>query len=156
MKKSFFLPILLFAVCLIASGCGKQPMMDELNAKGVYPYQNIALGFNLSLPQDFKYFQTQRVDTGEVKSVEIFVPTADRNFGQAFPMGYAKPVVVDVINKRYYENNMGDAEKQALTKLAEKGDQVYAIEFWDAIPNDWKSKWTDQMKKQIISGFSLR
>jgi|WetSurMetagenome_2_1015567.scaffolds.fasta_scaffold00657_24 hypothetical protein len=148
---------ILFTFCFLLfalSGCGKAPMMDELNKQGFYPYTNEALGFSLSLPQEFQYYQTQRNDSGDFKELDIFVPTADTRIGNVVS-GYAEPVIVRAYNKNFY-NRLDKADQNEFTKVGEKGDKVYVLKFWDVIPSDWTSKWTKDMKKQIVNNFKLK
>jgi hypothetical protein len=157
MKKLFLISSLLFLLCIVVSGCGKKVvMMDELNQKGFYPYTNSELGFDLSLPKDFQYFQTQRINSDNFKDLEIFVPTADRNYTEEVPASYAKPVIVRVMDKKYYDSLENSADKQTLIKVGEKGNKIYVIKFWDTVPTDWKDKWNEDLKKIVISNFKLK
>jgi hypothetical protein len=153
MKKYIFAACLLvFAFAL--TGCGKQVMMDQLNSKGVYPYSNDMLGFNLSLPKEFQYYQTQRTNFTNYTDLDIFVPTADTNYAEQLP-GYAEPVIVRVYDKSTYDGLAADIKAQS-AKVAEKGGKVYTMIFWANIPSDFKDKWSDAMKQQLIKDFKLK
>jgi hypothetical protein len=154
MKKILVIFSLAF-ILLAATGCsGKPVMMDQLNAQGFYPYTNDLLSFNLSLPKEFQYYQTQRSTFPTYTDLDIFVPTADKDYAEQVP-GYAEPVIVRVYDKTAYDNLTPDLKKP-LVKVAEKGDKVYTLIFWSQIPSDWLNKWSAAMKQQIIKSFSLK
>ncbi|HTW96966.1 MAG TPA: hypothetical protein VMD74_04905 [Candidatus Methylomirabilis sp.] len=154
MKKIF----LFFTFCfllIVLSACGKKVMMDELNGQGFYPYSNDALGFSLSLPKEFIYYQTQRNDGGNYQELDVFVPTADQSYKSAVPQSYAEPVVVRVYKTKDFQA-LSAVDQAKLTKVAEKGGKVYVLNFWDKIPSDWKDKWTDAMKQGLIKNFKVK
>jgi len=148
--------ILLFVLFL--AGCGKEPNMDQLAEDGNFHYRNKDLGFNLVLPPEFLYYQTQRKETADYIDLEFFVPTADRNYYQDVP-GYGKPAVIRIFNKDSWEQASRGGIYQ---KLGEKKswwpgrkDKVYAIKFWDEVPLDWQGKWSEEIKQGIIEGFKV-
>ncbi|MFA5247828.1 MAG: hypothetical protein WC415_01090 [Patescibacteria group bacterium] len=154
-KITFFL----FATVLLISltGCRgtKIESMDELNAENLYPYSNDDLGFSLYLPSDFIYFQTQRKNNQDFSDLEIYIPTADMS-QQKEVSGYAKPIIVRVFDKKYWNDNMNDEERAEYIKAGEKGNRVYGLMFWNNIPSDWSVKWTEDMKNQIIKDFQIK
>ncbi|MDD5527795.1 MAG: hypothetical protein PHO56_02345 [Patescibacteria group bacterium] len=153
MKRLFFLFSLLFLI-FFTTGCGKPVMMDEVNKQGFYPYHNEMFNFDLSLPKEFRYYQTQRMTFPGYTDLDIFVPTADTNYPEQVP-GYAEPIIVRVYDKTAYDNLNADLKAQSI-KVAEKKDKVYALIFWDSIPSDWQGKWSDAMKQQLIKNFKLK
>jgi hypothetical protein len=154
MKKIFLISSFLFLL-FATSGCaGKPVMMDQLNKQGFYPYSNDLLGFNLSLPKEFQYYQTQRMTFPDYTDIDIFVPTADTDYVEQVP-GYAEPIIVRVYDKTAYDNLSADLQAQ-LVKVAERGNKVYSLIFWSQPPSDWKDKWSDAMKQQLIKNFKLK
>jgi hypothetical protein len=153
MKKILFVLFFLFFAFGL-TGCGKAPMMDELNKQGFYPYQNTELGFSLSLPQEFQYYQTQRTNDANFKELDVFVPTADTKIKEIVP-GYAEPIIVRVYDKNFY-NSLSEVDRKDFTKVEEKGNKIYVLKFWNIIPSDWTNKWTDAMKNQIVNNFKLK
>ena len=137
-------------------GCGfKETAMDELAADGYYHYKNQDLGFSLALPKEFIYYQTQRKRSGSVIDLEIFVPTSDRTYAQEVA-GYAKPIIVRIYNNKDWQNlPADDAIKKSFSVISEKVDEIYAISFWQNIPSDWQSKWTEEMKQGIMKNFKI-
>jgi hypothetical protein len=154
-KITLFVFAAVVAVSLAGCRATKIEPMDELNTEGKYHYQNSDLGFELYLPADFIYYQTQRKNDQNFSDLEIYVPTADMN-QQTEVSGYAKPIVVRVFNKDFWNNSMNDEERGDYTKIGEKGARVYTIKFWDKIPADWAKKWTDDMKQGIIANFKMK
>jgi hypothetical protein len=153
MKKLLLVSFLAF-ILLLASGCGKKPMMDEVNQQGFYPYSNETLNFSLSLPKEFEYYQTERTTNDISTDLHFFVPTADISAPKKVS-GYAEPITVRVFKKEAFET-LNESEKKALAVVGEKKGNVYVLKFWDEIPSDWKDKWTDAMKQQIVSNFKLK
>ena len=153
MKKIFFIFSLL-SLLLVVSACASKPMMDQLDERGFYPYSNNELGFSLPLTKEFQYYQTQRIDKPDFKELDIFVPTADTNIPEIVP-GYAEPIIVRAYDKNFY-NGLSEADRNELVKVGEKGSKIYALKFWDIIPADWKDKWTEAMKQQLIGNFKLK
>ena len=143
------------------SGCwwnnkfAKVEPMDELNAENLYHYQNKDLGFEMYLPQDFIYYQTQRNNNDDFSELIIYVPTADTSLPTEL-QSYAKPVIVRIFNKKYWDESLNDEEREGYVKVGEKGDKVYTLLFWQKIPSDWTVKWTDDMKQTIIDNFQVK
>ncbi|MDD4901811.1 MAG: hypothetical protein PHE24_01620 [Patescibacteria group bacterium] len=154
MKKILYTFCFLFFVFLLTGCAGKPVMMDQLNKQGFYPYHNEMFNFNLSLPKEFQYYQTQRMTFTDYTDIDIFVPTADTNYVEQVP-GYAEPIIVRVYDKTAYDNLSADLKAQ-MVKVAEKGNKVYNLIFWDQPPSDWAGKWTDAMKQQLIKDFKLK
>lgn len=157
-KKKFILLFLLFFALLLA-GCGRELNMDQPAEDGNFHYRNKDLGFNLVLPPEFLYYQTQRKETADYIDLEFFVPTADTNYYQD-ALGYGKPAVVRIFNKNSWEQTGGNGIYQ---KLGEKKswwpgeeDKIYTIKFWGEAPVDWQGKWSEEMKQGIIEGFRVK
>lgn len=147
MKKKYL--FFVFFVVLLLAGCGKKVPMDQPSADGNFYYNNKDLGFNLVLPPDFLYYQTQRKDGGNFIDIEFFVPTSDTSYPQEI-QSYAKPIVVRVFNNKDLWDENGD--KNGFQKF-EKGNKIYAIKFWEKTPTDWKDKWSEEMREGIINNF---
>jgi hypothetical protein len=157
MKIKKFLVLSLFLAVALSGCLFKKTAMDMPAKDGSYNYENKDLGFSLTLPAEFIYFQTQRIDKEDYVDLEIFVPTSDVNFHQQAVPDYAKPIVIRMYkNKAAWEKLKADQEAAKLyEQLKSKGDKVYAIRYWSEIPNDWQGKWNDEMKKKIVDGFTL-
>jgi hypothetical protein len=156
MKKFYFL-VLIVAVAIIASGCGKgkQEMMDEIRADGYFHYTNQDLGFGLYLPRDFIYYQTQSKKNDNFSDIEILIPTSDTSSYTPDVLGYAKPLVIRVFNKKYWDDALDGNERKDYSKLGEKKGLVYTMLFWEKPSADWSVKWTEEMKKDLIEKFEL-
>ncbi|HTX86546.1 MAG TPA: hypothetical protein VMC41_00585 [Candidatus Nanoarchaeia archaeon] len=153
MKKIFF-PFSFLIFIFILTGCGKQVMMDQLDKQGFYPYSDAYLGFNLSLPREFQYYQFERDTFPAYTDLDIFVPTADADYPEKVA-GYAEPIIVRIYDQAAYDNLSG-AERASMVKVGEKNGKIYNMIFWAAAPKDWKDKWSDAMKRQLIKNFSLK
>lgn len=153
MKKIFLISSLLILIFSV-SGCAQKPMMDQVDKNGFYPYHNDFLNFDLPLPKEFQNYQTQRIDNRNYTEVDIVVPTIDANFFQAVP-GYAEPVVIRAYDKKYFAS-LSETDKAGFVKAGEKGGKVFMMKFWEKIPADWKDKWTEAMKQQLLKNFKLK
>ncbi len=125
--------------------------MDELAADGNYHYQNKELGFSLTLPSEFIYYQTQMKNSNSYTDLEFFVPTSDR-YVRSLVSGYARAIVVRVYKR---DATVKIDKKQGWRKIGEKNGRVYALWLWPAQPDDWQKKWDEEMEKGIVSGFEL-
>jgi hypothetical protein len=157
-KKLFFATIVLSMLCFL-TGCSvgaEDTPMDQLSKDGNYHYRNKELGFSLVLPSEFIYYQTQRKDEGNNKVIEVFVPTNDISYPQEVP-SYAKVVTVKVFNNEEWQKLTNDDANKDYNSKKENGGKVYTIKIWDEIPRDWKEKdkWSQDMKDNIINGFSV-
>jgi hypothetical protein len=150
MKRKSYIIIFLFLV-LIVSGCVNKNEQREVKEDEYY-YENKDLGFNLILDSRFIYFQTQRINTDDYTDIEIFVPTSDVNYPQEI-QSYAKPIVVRVFDKKYYEDI--EEEKNLYEKAGESKNNIYGIRFWEKIPKDWENKWNKDLEKNILDDFKL-
>lgn len=129
----------------------RQPVnMDELSQDNQYHYRNDDLGFSLNLPDQFKYYQTERTKSADYQEIKFYVPTNDPAYiYEAFP-SYAKPIIVRVYQENAYNKlSKEDESKSEFQKIKVKGDKVYLIWFWDRQPKDWQGKWTEEMKEAI-------
>jgi hypothetical protein len=152
--KKIFIIFSLLSLLLVIPGCAKKPMMDKLNEAGFYPYSNDELGFSLSLPKEFEYYQTQRTSFTNYTDLDIFVPTADTNYPEQIP-GYAEPIIVRVYDKPAYDA-LSASTSAMMVKAAERKGKVYSLIFWASAPSDWQGKWSDAMKQQLIDNFKLK
>ncbi len=154
-KKISFLFLTAF-LSVSLSGCHwtRVEPMDELNSENMYHYKNKDLGFEIYLPQDFEYYQTQRNGNDNFTDLTIYVPTADTSLPTEL-QSYAKPVVIRIFNKNYWNGSMNDADRADYVKVGEKKDKIYTLLFWDKIPSDWTVKWTDGMKQNLTDNFKI-
>ncbi|PIR12855.1 hypothetical protein COV49_04040 [Candidatus Falkowbacteria bacterium CG11_big_fil_rev_8_21_14_0_20_39_10] len=128
-------------------------MNEPAPETGEYQYKNADLGFELALPAEFIYYQTQRKTTDNFVDIEFFVPTGDENYySEVF--GYTNPVTIRIFDKDYYENQSD--MKSVYKELTEKNKKVYTIRFWENIPSDWRDKWNDELKQKVIDGFMIK
>lgn len=136
---------------LALAGCGKNNAIDmnEIGENGRYNYKNPELGFSVSFPGEFIYYQTQRKNAESYTDLEFFVPTTDTKLVLEVP-SYAKPVTVRVTKKDDWAKN---GEDQSFKKMAEKGGRAYGLKFWGEIPSDWKAKWTNAIMDEIEASF---
>lgn len=134
------------------SSVGNESAMDQPAEDNKYHYKNHDLGFQVTLPFSFEYYQTQRKEAESYTDIEFFVPTSDKeNYSGEVP-GYAKPIVVRVFDSEEWEN----VDKQGrFNKLSEDNGLVYAIDFWDNIPKDWQEKWNESVKSEIKESFKF-
>ncbi len=149
-KYSKFIAI--FAVALFLTACSRQVNMDQPDANGNYDFSDSYLGFSLILPKEFDHYQFQRVDKADYSDLEFFVPTSDTSIPKEVP-GYGEPIIVRVYNKSAWDGS--DQKNSGFVKIGEKGDKVYAMEFWQKIPKDWQSVWNDNMKNEIKNSFKI-
>lgn len=146
-RRKGLLFLILFFSLLVVSGCLKKKVdMNALGENGKFNYNNKDLGFEIQLPEEFLYFQTQRKDGPDFDDLEFYVPTSDINYPQEVS-GYAKPVVIRVYDKDYFDKNADPQYK----KFGEKKDKVHTVKFWEKVPADWGLKWSETMKKEIVN-----
>ena len=153
--------IALLAICLfLLSGCGSKQVgqvdMDQLAADGNYHYRNESLGFSVTLPKEFQYYQFNKKFASDYTELDILVPTADRSYPQEVA-GYATVLVVRVYDSKAWQgiaDNSGD--KIAFEKIGEKNGKTYAIKLWDKVSSDWAKKWTPKMKDDLIKSIAIQ
>lgn len=134
-------------------GCSQdRPSMDRPAADGQYHYDNYDLGFSLTLPAEFIYYQTERHDQTDYTDIEFFVPTSDRTYAQEVE-GYAKPITLRVFKKSSWQEAQSDASQAAFEKIGQSFNKIYAIKFWDKAPADWQKVWSQIMIEKIKQGF---
>lgn len=115
-------------------------------------YENDSLDFEIYLPQDFEKLITQRKNEEEYTDIEFFVPTSDRT-RELEVKSYAKPVVIRV----FKDANESDFSEKIDFEILESGNNnVYAIKFWDYVPEDWQDKWSEEIEKEITKSFDLK
>ena len=154
MKKSVSILVMITGI-LFLSGCswgGEKPVMDQASQDGNYHYRNKDLDFQVELPSTFEYYQTQRKEGGGYIDIEFLVPTSDEQGDLDSIKGYARPVVVRVFDQDVWRDT---EEKEGFQKLEEGNGKVYAIKFWDEIPEDWQNKWEKEDKSSILDSFQL-
>lgn len=148
--KKIRLSILVLVIVAVLSACGQPPDMGKQAEDGNYHYRNNDLGFSISLPPEFIYYQTQRKETDKYTVIEFFVPTADTSYPQEI-QSYAMPLEVRVFDKKNWQDSY--AEDYDFVRKGKK--RVYAILFWEKEPKDWQDKWNRDVEKNIIHNFSL-
>lgn len=138
---------------ILLTGCmTAKNNLDNDAVDGDLKYNNADLGFSLSLPADFVYFQTQRIDKSNYSDIEIFVPTSDKQYAQEVE-GYGKPIVVRVMDKDEWEKNSQSPDHTGFEWVGNSLTKSYIVKFWDKTPADWSARWTEDMKKSIIGKF---
>lgn len=151
-KKILVLTILI--VSFLLSGCNKKsPYMDRPAEDGKYYYQNKDLGFKVTLPAEFIYYQTQRVATDDYIDIEFYVPTSDTEFVQAVP-GYAPMLVIRAYEKQAWAKVNQNEATAIYKKFGAKGNYVLAAKLSDNVPKDWTEKWTEEFQKRIKDNLS--
>ncbi|MDA3840488.1 MAG: hypothetical protein PF572_05325 [Patescibacteria group bacterium] len=145
---SFLLFILFFGTACSRSNIKEDVLMDELASDNKYHYTNEGLGFSVDFPEQFIYFQTQRNDYKGFIDMEYFVPTSDREYPQQI-QSYGKFLTVRIFDKSEYEEN------ENFVYLGDKNKQIFVAIFWDSVPVDWKNKWSEEVKNEIISSFKM-
>jgi hypothetical protein len=146
---------ILIAMALSACGTSKTVDMNQLSADNRFHYINDNLGFSINLPKEFNYYQTQRNNNTDYTELVFYVPTSDRQYSQEV-IGYAKPISLRIYNKELFNKwPAEDTRKANFTVIKEKDDKVYAIKFWDKIPIDWQSKWSEALKKDILDNINI-
>jgi len=158
MKKIF----VLFFILLFLSACANnnahsndKNFMDKPAQDGQYHYLNKDLGFNLTLSEEFIYYQTQRKKINQATLVEFFVPTSDRDYPQEI-QSYAKPVTIAIFDNKYWDSlGENQDEKIFYKEIKRNKHKVYTIKFWDSVPEDWKEKWDKDLEEEIKNNFSL-
>lgn len=144
--------------CVLLTGCNLTKktsyISSEPNKDGNYVYKNEDLKFSMVLPPEFIYFQTQRKNKENYTDLEILVPSSDKesHIGVA---GYATPVVIRVINKKNFDELNNSNANVGFEDLERRGNKIYLIKFWNKAPNDWLSKWNDEMKNNIKNNIKL-
>lgn len=156
MKKAVFFCLILFLASFL-TGCGsKGKDMKQLSEDNSYHYSNKDLGFEMDLPAEFEYYQTQRKETPDYIDIEVFIPTSDIDYLQEVP-GYAKPIVIRIFESSVWQSIGEDNEDKIIYKKAgEKKDKVYTIKFWDQAPKDWLGKWSKEMGEGIMDDFIIK
>jgi len=152
MHKFIFIPLFII-IPLMLSSCGKKINMDVKQLDGKFHYENKDLGFQIGLPAEFEYFQTQRKKGVGLVDLEFFVPTADTTVAQEVK-GYGKPFLIRVFEKDAWTKIGNNPENKDFIKFGES-DRIYAIKFWNEIPSDWKQNWNEEYKKNLISLIKL-
>lgn len=157
-QKLVFLVIVVLASSLVLSACSnkkeKAQYMDRPAEDGKYHYSNERYGFSVTLPAEFEYYQTQSREQSDWNDIEFYVPTSDIEYYQEVP-GYGKIMVARMYNKDFWKKIKNDKDFSMYTEVGEMGDLVYTLTFWLQKPSDWKNKFTDDLKREIIDSFEL-
>ncbi|MBD3248299.1 hypothetical protein GF382_03340 [Candidatus Falkowbacteria bacterium] len=125
---------------------------DNKDEEGNYYYENKDLGFSVTLPPEFIYFQTQRWNNSNYTDLEILVPTNDPEYLKATPPAYAKPLIIRIFKDMDY---WAEEDQSQYVVFGEKNDKIYTILFWDNPSRDWDDKWTDEMKVKVGNNVKL-
>jgi len=156
MKKIFFIFASFFIVnflnaCSVSSGVP----MDELSEEGRFQYKNKDLGFEISLPDTFEFYQVQRKNTDEYSEIEFFVPTSDMAYPQEV-QSYAKPLML-----RFYKNETWEKfdkreyVESVFFQLPSDKTGKFFIKFWKTRPKDWEGKWNQEIEEEIKISFKV-
>lgn len=119
---------------------------DNRDKEGNYFYENKDLGFNITLPPEFIYFQTQRTDGDFYSDLEIFIPTSDPLYTHAVPPSYARPILVRVWDD--LEAWQGENHDEYII-FGERDNRVYTMQLWEEPTSDWTDKWSDEMEAKL-------
>lgn len=150
--KKYKAILLLILLIVIFSGCAKkEPAMDQLAEDGKYHYRNDDLGFGLNFPEEFVYYQFQRMDSEKFSDIEFFVPTNDRASFSEVP-SYAKVLIVRV----FMDSSAWPDYKDFFDQVGEQDGKIYAIQFWSKTPTDWQDRWDSSISSEIKESFYLR
>lgn len=154
-KKKFLIGFGVLFLILALTACSKnRTPVDILSEDGKYHYYNDDLGFEISFPEEFQYYLTQRINNPEFIDLEYFVPTTDYSYPLDFS-NYAEAVVLRVINKDFWEDNK-EGHNEEYQILGESKKRVYVIKIWEEVPADWQEKWSEEMKNEIINSFKIK
>ncbi len=155
-KVKYFL--VLFLLSVILSACGQKSevlIMDKPAEDGKYHYTNKDLTFSITLPEEFIYYQTQRIEEDNYSDIEFFVPTGDEKYKQDVP-GYAKAIVLRVYSDENWEENVeSDPYSDFFEVLGEKKGKVYVLRFWHIVPSDWQDRWSEEKQNEIKKSFVI-
>lgn len=153
-KKLSLLLLVIFVIPLITA-CQSKVNMDELAEDNMYHYKNKDFRFSLDLPQEFIYYQTQRIARQDYTDIEYYVPTNDTSYSTRVP-SYGHAITVRVFNTNEWQEILsGKSDSESYEWLSEEKDRVYTIKFWDNAPADWQDKWSEDMKQNIKNSFKL-
>jgi len=143
-KKITSFVVLGIFLLFVLTACG-----SNKENKDIILYKNIDLQFEIQLTNDFKYYQTQRVKTGDFVDVDFFVPTSDQSYGKEVP-GYAKPFTIRVFN-----NNNDSVDNGVYENIGSGNNKLYTIRFWSEVPQDWQNIWSKEMENRIKNSFKI-
>ncbi len=147
--------LFLFSLFLVffLSACGSRTDMDQLGDDNSYHYKNEDLGFQVSLPESFEYYQTQRKEketgTEDYSEIIFLVPSSDPDFFEDVS-GYARPLTV-----RVHYISIGDSYDDWYL-FGEKDRLSYTAKFWEEVPEDWQDIWNEEMKESIKQSLKLK
>lgn len=157
MNKKILLSIMILSL-FFGFGCSRKTtndnyLMDELASDNKYHYSNKDLGFLISFPEQFIYYQTQRKNLDNSVVIEYFVPTNDLEYPQEVP-SYGKFLSVMIYDNQVFEE-ISDEQKEGFEYFGEKDEKVYLGLFWSRTPSDWQDRWSDSVKEEIKSSFKI-
>ena len=152
MKKIaiLFLPALFFL-----GACGQAVNMDEQAKDGNYHYENFDLRFQVVLPPEFEYYQTQRKTEERWTDIEFFIPSNDIEFPQEIP-NYWMPLVIRVWNEDDYAATLVPGGTPLYTSFGTKRGYTYTYLFEENLPLDWKDRWSEDIVGFIIENLSIK
>jgi len=125
--------------------------LKEESVKKENIYSNKEFGFSIVLPDDFSFYNTQRKQSADYVDIEFFMPSSDVSLYQQIS-GYAKPIVVRIVTNPEYAEIAG---RQNFVEMGKKDGKVYTLWLGKETPNDWKDKWSDEVKKKISESFKI-
>ena len=150
--------IAILCLFLFLTACGqpvKPEYMDQLASDGNFYYTNEDLEFTVILPPEFIYYQTQRVKTDYYIDIEFFVPTSDTSYPQLVS-GYARPLIIRAYSEYGWTQITDmDAISENYKQVGKNNGNIYLFKFWDRFPDDWKNKWSEEIRKNILENFSF-
>lgn len=127
----------------------------DASEKGLV-YINSVLGFQISLPENWKGYKVRSVPMSSnfgAGSFAFQVPTQDKNFTDSLEYkGYATPMYIHVYNKQYWDKVMNE-EGPKPGYLGENSEFVFAASFWQDPPGDWINKGFNS--QELISAFKV-
>lgn len=140
--------LFLVALIFVLSACGEQQTMDQPAEDGNFYYQNRDLGFQVTLPPSFEYYQTERRGGEGYTEIIFLVPTSDTSAFE-YVDGYANPLTV-----RVYEQ--GAEDYQGFQEFGEKRGKHYTFDLWQDPPQDWEEKWDAETEKGIRDSLKVK
>lgn len=150
-KLKTCLTIAILTSSLFISGCSKNALPKP---DSYLTYTNQEYGLSIDLPPTFKYFESQKSLKEGHTEIRLFVPTKDKSFPNQLIPGYGNPIVFRIYDQESYKK-LAAAEKKSYIKLAANGDRIYAISFWNELPQDWKDKWSERLEKELLERINI-
>ncbi len=150
-----YLSGLLLFILLVVGGCGRpnspKVPMDELASDGYYHYSNQSLGFEVTLPPEFIYYQTQRKEREGMVDIEFWVPTSDEDYPTEVS-SYALAFTVRVLPADDERNFQSDP-LAGFERVSSSKERMFYLRFWEEVPLDWQNKWNKDKEEFIKNNF---